>query len=270
MCRDMSSRAATLAGTGSEPTVTVRCSHASVVDAWEQEREAGRDRADPASPRKARPCLTAGGGDRAGLPGRHRDELPAARPADRVNLSTRPRNRPITANQKDRGRPCPMWTIWPTTAGGHATRDLGDPGAAVTRAIEYSLAGLDPAERAHVAEHRPGHGLRLPWLRLAGPGPGHRHMNEYCENGATRINDGATTRRATAEFFVSRRRPAGRSSAAAGSRHAGTLFGGRRTPDRTSAPSANAATRFFLRCDVSQQQTTTERLPTEARPSSEP
>ncbi|MGN6723672.1 MAG: FdhF/YdeP family oxidoreductase, partial [Marmoricola sp.] len=36
----------------------------------------------------------------------------------------------------------------------------------------------------------------------AWPEPGHRHMNEYCENGAKHVNDEATTRRITREFFA--------------------------------------------------------------------
>ncbi|MGW4027688.1 molybdopterin-dependent oxidoreductase, partial [Streptomyces sp. NPDC005009] len=35
----------------------------------------------------------------------------------------------------------------------------------------------------------------------ADPSPGHRHLNEYCENGAKHINDEATSRRITPEFF---------------------------------------------------------------------
>ncbi|PPS69986.1 FdhF/YdeP family oxidoreductase, partial [Streptomyces sp. 46] len=35
----------------------------------------------------------------------------------------------------------------------------------------------------------------------ADPAPGRRHRNEYCENGAKHINDEATTRRITADFF---------------------------------------------------------------------
>jgi anaerobic selenocysteine-containing dehydrogenase len=35
----------------------------------------------------------------------------------------------------------------------------------------------------------------------AWPEPRHRHLNEYCENGAKHINDEATTRRVTDGFF---------------------------------------------------------------------
>ena len=36
----------------------------------------------------------------------------------------------------------------------------------------------------------------------AWPEPSHRHKNEYCENGAKHVNDEATTRRVTREFFA--------------------------------------------------------------------
>ncbi|WP_320774283.1 FdhF/YdeP family oxidoreductase [Streptomyces sp. CRN 30] len=44
-------------------------------------------------------------------------------------------------------------------------------------------------------------GIDCPGCAWADPTPGHRHVNEYCENGAKHINDEATTRRITADFF---------------------------------------------------------------------
>ncbi|CAM5645390.1 FdhF/YdeP family oxidoreductase OS=Streptomyces alboniger OX=132473 GN=CP975_08635 PE=3 SV=1 [Streptomyces alboniger] len=44
-------------------------------------------------------------------------------------------------------------------------------------------------------------GIDCPGCAWADPAPGRRHRNEYCENGAKHINDEATTRRITADFF---------------------------------------------------------------------
>ncbi|MFC7894105.1 FdhF/YdeP family oxidoreductase [Streptomyces sp. NPDC057381] len=44
-------------------------------------------------------------------------------------------------------------------------------------------------------------GIDCPGCAWADPSPGHRHRNEYCENGAKHINDEATSRRVTADFF---------------------------------------------------------------------
>jgi molybdopterin-dependent oxidoreductase alpha subunit len=44
-------------------------------------------------------------------------------------------------------------------------------------------------------------GIDCPGCAWADPSPGHRHINEYCENGAKHINDEATSRRITADFF---------------------------------------------------------------------
>ena len=44
-------------------------------------------------------------------------------------------------------------------------------------------------------------GIDCPGCAWPEPEPGKRHMNEYCENGAKHINDEATTRRITREFF---------------------------------------------------------------------
>ena len=44
-------------------------------------------------------------------------------------------------------------------------------------------------------------GTDCPGCAWPEPEAGHRHINEYCENGAKHINDEATTRRITREFF---------------------------------------------------------------------
>ncbi|MGV9580561.1 FdhF/YdeP family oxidoreductase [Streptomyces sp. NPDC003509] len=73
---------------------------------------------------------------------------------------------------------------------------------AVTHALEYSLAetsvrrtGLTLLTMNQVG------GIDCPGCAWADPAPGHRHVNEYCENGAKHINDEATLRRVTADFF---------------------------------------------------------------------
>ncbi|MFD6277399.1 FdhF/YdeP family oxidoreductase [Streptomyces sp. NPDC060209] len=73
---------------------------------------------------------------------------------------------------------------------------------AVTHALEYSLAetsvrrtGLTLLTMNQVG------GIDCPGCAWADPSPGHRHLNEYCENGAKHINDEATSRRVTADFF---------------------------------------------------------------------
>ncbi|WP_210587633.1 hypothetical protein [Streptomyces sp. GESEQ-35] len=40
-----------------------------------------------------------------------------------------------------------------------------------------------------------------PQTWATGPAPGERAKNEYCENGAKHLNDEATSRRVTADFF---------------------------------------------------------------------
>ncbi|MFD9774720.1 FdhF/YdeP family oxidoreductase [[Kitasatospora] papulosa] len=73
---------------------------------------------------------------------------------------------------------------------------------AVAHALEYSLAetsvrrtGLTLLTMNQVG------GIDCPGCAWADPAPGHRHVNEYCENGAKHINDEATSRRVTADFF---------------------------------------------------------------------
>ncbi|GAA3646187.1 FdhF/YdeP family oxidoreductase [Nonomuraea antimicrobica] len=77
---------------------------------------------------------------------------------------------------------------------------------AVVHALTYSLEQTSP-RRAGVTlltMNQVG-GIDCPGCAWADPAPGHRHRNEYCENGAKHINDEATTRRVTADFF--RRHP---------------------------------------------------------------
>ncbi|MGW4276916.1 FdhF/YdeP family oxidoreductase, partial [Streptomyces seoulensis] len=73
---------------------------------------------------------------------------------------------------------------------------------AVVHALEYSLeqtsvgkTGVDLLTMNQVG------GIDCPGCAWADPAPGHRHRNEYCENGAKHINDEATGRRITADFF---------------------------------------------------------------------
>ncbi|MFI7131656.1 FdhF/YdeP family oxidoreductase [Nonomuraea sp. NPDC050153] len=73
---------------------------------------------------------------------------------------------------------------------------------AVVHALEYSLGQTSPW-RAGVTLLTMNQvaGIDCPGCAWADPSPGHRHRNEYCENGAKHINDEATTRRVTADFF---------------------------------------------------------------------
>ena len=60
-------------------------------------------------------------------------------------------------------------------------------------------AHVAAAHRTQPADHQPGQRRRLPGLRVAGTSK--RHFSEYCENGAKHVNDEATTRRITRDFF---------------------------------------------------------------------
>ncbi|WNO70559.1 FdhF/YdeP family oxidoreductase [Streptomyces sp. AM8-1-1] len=73
---------------------------------------------------------------------------------------------------------------------------------AVTHALEYSLEETS-VRRTGVTllTMNQVDGIDCPGCAWADPTPGHRHRNEYCENGAKHINDEATTRRITADFF---------------------------------------------------------------------
>ncbi|MFP1624465.1 FdhF/YdeP family oxidoreductase [Streptomyces sp. 5K101] len=77
---------------------------------------------------------------------------------------------------------------------------------AVTHAVEYSLEETS-VRRTGVTllTMNQVDGIDCPGCAWADPSPGHRHRNEYCENGAKHINDEATSRRVTAGFF--RRHP---------------------------------------------------------------
>ncbi|HWU20440.1 MAG TPA: FdhF/YdeP family oxidoreductase [Nocardioides sp.] len=72
---------------------------------------------------------------------------------------------------------------------------------AVRKAIEYSLSQTSPRRTAlTLLNLNQAGGIDCPGC--AWPDPGHRHLNEYCENGAKHINDEATSRRVTREFFA--------------------------------------------------------------------
>ncbi|MDQ0994638.1 FdhF/YdeP family oxidoreductase [Streptomyces sp. V3I7] len=73
---------------------------------------------------------------------------------------------------------------------------------AVVHALEYSLdeATLRTTATTLLTMNQV-EGIDCPGCAWADPAPGHRHMNEYCENGAKHINDEATGRRVTREFF---------------------------------------------------------------------
>ncbi|MFJ3091410.1 FdhF/YdeP family oxidoreductase [Streptomyces sp. NPDC086838] len=73
---------------------------------------------------------------------------------------------------------------------------------AVVHALEYSLEQTSAGKTGVdlLAMNQVG-GIDCPGCAWADPAPGRRHRNEYCENGAKHINDEATTRRITADFF---------------------------------------------------------------------
>ncbi|MFH9712129.1 FdhF/YdeP family oxidoreductase [Streptomyces luteogriseus] len=73
---------------------------------------------------------------------------------------------------------------------------------AVVHALEYSLEQTSPRRTGVdlLTMNQVG-GIDCPGCAWADPAPGRRHRNEYCENGAKHINDEATTRRITADFF---------------------------------------------------------------------
>ncbi|WP_338039591.1 FdhF/YdeP family oxidoreductase [Nocardioides houyundeii] len=73
---------------------------------------------------------------------------------------------------------------------------------AVTHALEYSLDQTSPRRTAlTLLTMNQVDGIDCPGCAWPDPAPGQRHKNEYCENGAKHINDEATTRRVTPEFF---------------------------------------------------------------------
>ena len=73
---------------------------------------------------------------------------------------------------------------------------------AVVHALEYSLRETSPRRTGEtlLTMNQVG-GIDCPGCAWADPAPGRRHRNEYCENGAKHINDEATSRRVTADFF---------------------------------------------------------------------
>jgi molybdopterin-dependent oxidoreductase alpha subunit len=73
---------------------------------------------------------------------------------------------------------------------------------AVAHALTYSLAETSaPRTALTLLNINQTKGFDCPGCAWPDPEPGSRHMNEYCENGAKHVNDEATTRRITADFF---------------------------------------------------------------------
>jgi molybdopterin-dependent oxidoreductase alpha subunit len=73
---------------------------------------------------------------------------------------------------------------------------------AVTHALGYSLEETSPRRAGlTLLTMNQVNGIDCPGCAWPDPAPGHRHRNEYCENGAKHINDEATSRRITADFF---------------------------------------------------------------------
>ncbi|MFE9130887.1 FdhF/YdeP family oxidoreductase [Streptomyces sp. NPDC007148] len=73
---------------------------------------------------------------------------------------------------------------------------------AVTHALEYSLGQTSVRRTAlTLLNVNQAKGIDCPGCAWPEPAPGKRHMNEYCENGAKHINDEATSRRVTRDFF---------------------------------------------------------------------
>ncbi|MFG2514146.1 FdhF/YdeP family oxidoreductase [Streptomyces sp. NPDC048584] len=75
---------------------------------------------------------------------------------------------------------------------------------AVAHALQYSL-GQTSVRRTTLTLLNINQADGFDCPGCAWPEPGHRHRNEYCENGAKHINDEATSRRVTSDFF--RRHP---------------------------------------------------------------
>jgi molybdopterin-dependent oxidoreductase alpha subunit len=73
---------------------------------------------------------------------------------------------------------------------------------AVTHALEYSLEQTSARRTAlTLLTINQANGTDCPGCAWPEPEAEKRHINEYCENGAKHINDEATTRRITREFF---------------------------------------------------------------------
>ncbi|TGB15852.1 FdhF/YdeP family oxidoreductase [Streptomyces sp. MZ04] len=73
---------------------------------------------------------------------------------------------------------------------------------AVTHALRYSLEQTSVRRTAlTLLNINQAKGIDCPGCAWPEEAPGKRHMNEYCENGAKHINDEATSRRVTRDFF---------------------------------------------------------------------
>ncbi|MFE6691857.1 FdhF/YdeP family oxidoreductase [Streptomyces sp. NPDC057743] len=73
---------------------------------------------------------------------------------------------------------------------------------AVTHALHYSLSQTSVRRTAlTLLNINQAKGFDCPGCAWPEPGPGKRHFNEYCENGAKHISDEATGRRIGADFF---------------------------------------------------------------------
>jgi molybdopterin-dependent oxidoreductase alpha subunit len=73
---------------------------------------------------------------------------------------------------------------------------------AVMHALEYSLEQTSLVRTAiNLLSINQTKGIDCPGCAWPEPEAGKRHKNEYCENGAKHVNDEATTRRITREFF---------------------------------------------------------------------
>ncbi|WBO62027.1 FdhF/YdeP family oxidoreductase [Streptomyces camelliae] len=73
---------------------------------------------------------------------------------------------------------------------------------AVTHALAYSLEQTSVRRTVlTLLNINQAKGIDCPGCAWPEPAAGKRHLNEYCENGAKHINDEATTRRVTTDFF---------------------------------------------------------------------
>ncbi|MFG1811522.1 FdhF/YdeP family oxidoreductase [Streptomyces sp. NPDC049040] len=73
---------------------------------------------------------------------------------------------------------------------------------AVAHALTYALSETSvPRTTRTLARINQTKGFDCPGCAWPDPEPGSRHKNEYCENGAKHVNDEATTRLITADFF---------------------------------------------------------------------
>jgi molybdopterin-dependent oxidoreductase alpha subunit len=73
---------------------------------------------------------------------------------------------------------------------------------AVEHAITYSLSQTTMRRTGlTLLNMNQTKGFDCPGCAWPDPEPGHRHKNEYCENGAKHVNDEATSRRIDADFF---------------------------------------------------------------------